>query len=189
MAHKKSTTKKQPVKKLTKSPRKAKHGHLRDGAQPPEYAAWKTMVQRCRNPKNRQYKDYGALGVRVCERWLGDQGFASFFADVGPQPFRGAGLVRLEEGKGYEPGNVVWGATRQKMLTHEGRTMSMADWARELGIEPERFCRRIRTGWTVQSIYERPRPWKRKPYWTDGSIGVFGKDLPNTPILRKAALP
>jgi len=61
------------------------------------------MRQRCSNPKSPDYKWYGALGVRVCDRW---QSFEAFFADMGPS--NGLTLERLDPFKGYEPGNCCW---------------------------------------------------------------------------------
>jgi hypothetical protein len=111
---------------------KGRHGLLKDGARPPEYAIWKTMIQRCSNPSCAEFKSYGALGIRVADRWREKDGFANFLADVGKQPFPGAGLRRLDPAGNFEPGNVDWGPTRGTILTHEGRSMSVAAWADEL---------------------------------------------------------
>lgn len=62
------------------------------------------MVQRCTNPRNKDYGDYGGRGIHVCERWLK---FENFFADLGEIP-EGLTLERKENSKGYEPGNVVF---------------------------------------------------------------------------------
>ena len=136
---------------------KGHHGHLRNGARPPEHAIWKMMIQRCRNPNCVAYKSYGALGICVCERWLAADGFANFFADLGPQPFAGAGLHRFDPQGQFEPGNVVWRDTRTKhLLTHDGRTLSLAGWASELGMNERTLRARLRDGWPVVAILTRP---------------------------------
>lgn len=79
------------------------------GGRSPEYAAWNAMLQRCHNPKNRSFKNYGARGITVCERWR--ESFDAFLADVGPRPSPDLSLDREHNDCGYEPGNVRW-ATR-----------------------------------------------------------------------------
>ena len=69
----------------------------------PEYFVWKTMRQRCRNPNQHDYRWYGALGVKVCERW---DSFEAFFADMGPA--NGLTLDRIDPTGNYEPSNCRW---------------------------------------------------------------------------------
>jgi hypothetical protein len=127
---------------------------------PPELAIWKMMIQRSRNPRYAGTKNYG---VPICERWLGADGFASFLADVGPQPFAGVGLRRLDEGKPFEPGNVEWGPTRGTILTYDGRSISQAEWAKNLEIKPSTLRARRRKGWSVEKMLTRKVP-NRFPY-------------------------
>lgn len=44
-----------------------------------EYTLWKGLIGRCYNPKRRDYKNYGAKGVTVCDRW---KCFANFMEDI-----------------------------------------------------------------------------------------------------------
>jgi hypothetical protein len=84
-----------------------KHSHPTriDGKVTKAYSAWQAMVQRCHNPKAHNYAWYGARGIRVCERWRDD--YSAFVDDVGvPQP--GLSLERMDNSKGYEPGNCRW---------------------------------------------------------------------------------
>jgi hypothetical protein len=139
-----------------RSGKKGSHGRLKGGQRPPEYAIWKMLFQRCENPRSGSYANYGGKGVRVCDRWRGDQGFETFLADVGPQPFPGAGLLRRDPAGDFEPGNVSWGKTRpRRLLTFEGRTQSVAEWAREWGVKAGTLRARLHMGWDEESDLKR----------------------------------
>lgn len=62
------------------------------------------MLQRCANPNNASYPEYGGLGVKVCERWMT---FAKFLEDMGERP-EGTTLSRFGDAGNYEPGNCAW---------------------------------------------------------------------------------
>lgn len=66
--------------------------------------AWTSMWTRCTNPNSADWCNYGARGVRVCDRW---RDFGTFLADVGERP-HGMTLDRIDSSGNYEPGNVRW---------------------------------------------------------------------------------
>lgn len=92
----------------------ARHGHARhDGTQTAEYRAWHAMRQRCTNPKNSRFKNYGGRGIRVCDRWLNS--FEAFFADVGARPSQKHSLDRYPENAGnYEKDNCRWATPKEQ---------------------------------------------------------------------------
>jgi hypothetical protein len=72
-----------------------------------EYLSWKSAKERCTLPVCSSYKTYGALGIRMCESWLGKDGFRMFLAAMGPRPV-GKTLDRVNPFGNYEPGNCRW---------------------------------------------------------------------------------
>ena len=70
----------------------------------PEFRVWNSMLERCNNPNNKRYCDYGGRGIKVCERWMD---FKNFIADMGFRP-KGLTLERINNDKGYSPSNCKW---------------------------------------------------------------------------------
>lgn len=73
----------------------------------PLYITYKAMVARCSNPSINGYHNYGGRGIRVCERWLGRDGFWNFVEDMGIKP-EGTTLDRIDNDGNYEPYNTRW---------------------------------------------------------------------------------
>lgn len=84
----------------------------------PEHDAWISMLQRCNNPNNPNYKDYGGRGIKICERWLQ---FENFLADMGHRPSPDLSIDRINNDGNYESGNVKW-STRKEQANNTRRT-------------------------------------------------------------------
>jgi hypothetical protein len=144
-------------------------GHL------PEYQVWIKMRERCFSPRCKEYKHYGGRGITVCRRWQGPQGFARFIQDLGPRPFPGASIHRLDNDGNYTPKNVVWAnrATQNRnmrsnrILRYAGKSQILTDWANEVGMKPGTLGARLAKGWSVVDALTRPVE-PRRPYaeWT-----------------------
>ena len=80
------------------------HGAARKGKETREHRSWRSMKERCTNPKAPKYHIWGGRGVRVCKRW---QQFAAFLADMGPRP-AGTSLDRINPNGDYTPRNCRW---------------------------------------------------------------------------------
>lgn len=137
------------------------HGHATAQGQSKEYVAWRDMMQRCYNPKNPSYADYGGRGIKVDPKW---HKFSGFLSDMGRSP-EGLTLDRTNENRGYEKNNCTWatwvtqGRHRRdnRRLDFDGRTLHVADWARLLGMKPETIHGRLRKGWPLEKVLDPRR--------------------------------
>lgn len=125
------------------------------------YLAWESMLRRCLNPSQDSYRLYGARGITVCPQW---RSFPQFLQDMGECP-PGLSLDREDNERGYEPGNCRWIAEDKqqrnkrtnRVLTFNGRTMCIAEWADEIGIKQKTLRARIFDhGWTIERALTEP---------------------------------
>lgn len=76
------------------------------------YKSWFSMKQRCYNPNNKSYKNYGARGIIVCDRWL--HSFENFLNDMGERPSLSFSLDRIDSNGMYEPSNCKWSTMEEQ---------------------------------------------------------------------------
>ena len=127
-----------------------------------EYFVWRKMVCRCHDERDPRFAYYGARGIAVCERWRND--LAAFLADVGQRPSPKHSLDRIDNDRGYEPGNVRWATQREQMrntrknrlLTVRGETRSLAEWAERFGIRSGAILYRLSRGWSHEAAVCTP---------------------------------
>lgn len=91
-----------------------KHEGILKGIKVPEYGTWDSMIQRCHNPKNPNYIVYGALGISVCNRWRGKNGFIHFYKDMGAKPNPKFSLDRIDTYGSYSKQNCQWASKKQQ---------------------------------------------------------------------------
>ncbi|MGN4578378.1 AP2 domain-containing protein [Bacillus cereus group sp. MYBK74-1] len=84
---------------------RTKHGHHRVGKTTTEYNSWHQMKQRCLNPNDKRYSDYGGRGITICERW---HQFEHFIEDMGLKPGEDYSIERIDNNKGYYKENCIW---------------------------------------------------------------------------------
>jgi hypothetical protein len=133
-----------------------RHGKTRSNI----YRLWSMMLDRCRNPENARYAQYGGRGIYVCARW---HVFANFYADMGDRP-EGLTLNRIDNDGPYAPWNCEWATassqarnkTNNKMLTLSGKTQSLAAWSEELGVKYNTLNTRVQRGWSDERVLTTP---------------------------------
>lgn len=118
-------------------------------AEHPLYRTYSNMKTRCYNPKNVAYKNYGGRGIKVCDRWL--KSFWMFLVDMGEKPSPKHSLERIDNHGCYSKENCRWATPEEQannmrpnvLLTHDGQTMTAAQWAKKTGINVATICARV----------------------------------------------
>lgn len=118
-----------------------------------EYTTWVSILGRCYNDKCKDYRNYGARGILMCERWRNS--FESFLGDMGRRPSAKHSIDRFPDTNGnYEPSNCRWAtATEQArnkrstlVVEHAGERLLLIEWAERLGVKYATLWQRYRDG-------------------------------------------
>ena len=136
------------------------HGFCRNGQSHGWYAVWVAMWQRCTNPRNSAFKNYGARGITVVARWRDPQ---VFYTDVGERPTSAHTLERRDNQGDYTPENCYWATRLQqarntrtnRLLTHAGITLCVAAWAERLAVPKSTLYTRLWRGWPLSRVLQR----------------------------------
>lgn len=129
------------------------------------HGIWCKMRHRCQNPNSKNADRYYDRGIRVCDEWANDfNAFAEWALANGYSDE--LSIDRIDNNGNYEPNNCRWATLKEQgrnkrnnvMLTYNGETHCMAEWA-EITDQPRtRLQRRYGRGWSDEEIiFGRPR--------------------------------
>lgn len=113
-----------------------KHGLTNDRA----YWVWAKIKSRCYNPNSREYKNYGARGIVMCDEWLSPQVFIEWCYANGYDANAPKGectLDRIDTDGNYEPSNCRWITNKEqqnnrrdnRVYEHLGIKHTVAEWS------------------------------------------------------------
>lgn len=143
----------------------AKHGMW----QTKEYRAWHAMKDRCTCKTHKYYDYYGGRGINICNEWL--ESFENFFRDMGYATTKTHSLDRIDNNKGYYKENCRWATKREQvvnrrntaMLTYNGVTKPIIDWAEEYNLTANAIKKRIKNfNWDIETALKTPLRIKKK---------------------------
>lgn len=128
-----------------------------------EYVSWRSMIDRCTNPRSPNYVRYGGRGITVCPEWRAS--LAVFVADMGPRP-EGTSLDRINNDGNYEPGNCRWATPKQQtnnarsnvFVEIGGERMTFAEASKRFGVPALRLRERVKKGWPSEMLLIPPQP-------------------------------
>lgn len=114
------------------------------------WRTWRAMKSRCYTPGAFGYEYYGGRGVKVCERWLGADGFRNFLSDMGDRP-EGMTIDRIDVNSDYTPENCRWATLEEQAnntraninITLDGRTQTLTQWVSEKGLSHSTIAARV----------------------------------------------
>lgn len=135
-----------------------KHGFARRGQKTKEYHIWRGIIARCENPNNKNFHQYGGRGISICKEWRND--FTKFLKDVGKKPTPKHTIDRVDSNGNYEPNNCKWSTWKEqqnnkrsnKMLTLNGKSLTVSQWAEQLGVKQGTLYMRVHRGWSDEKI-------------------------------------
>lgn len=131
------------------------------------------MLNRCYNSACEAWGNYGGRGIKVCDEWLGDDGFENFFEDMKSLPSPNHSLDRIDNSLGYSPNNCRWATLKEqarnrrtaKLITIGDQTKSMVEWCEVYDIQYSLVKDRIQDGWEPLKAFTTP---KKRTYLNAG---------------------
>ena len=130
------------------------------------YKVYSAMIDRCRNERNVNYKDYGGRGIAICDEWL--KSFENFYSDMGES--NGKSLDRIDNNKGYCKENCRWATNKEqsnntrsnRLLNHDGKALTVMQWSELLSLNRNTIHARLRYGWTDSEALKTEKTTTRK---------------------------
>ena len=127
------------------------------------HETWSHMLARCNNKNHKFYKDYGGRGIKVCDEWLGTQGFIRFNEWANNNGYsENLTLDRIDNNKGYYPDNcrcVDWSTQANNKrgnirYEYKGESHTIAEWARITGIKETTLSKRLKN-WSIEDALNK----------------------------------
>ena len=124
---------------------------------------YRNMLDRCYNPKNKRYSDYGGRGISVCDEWRNDR--YEFYRWCIANGCESALQIDRKDNDGpYSPENCQWAdgiqqannTRKNRYLIWNGERWTVSQWARLLGVEPRALQHRVSRGWSTVEIFTTP---------------------------------
>lgn len=141
------------------------------------YTIWSNMKSRCINTNNVNYKNYGGKGITICNSWMNS--FENFYKWAIKNGYKdNLTIDRIDNNDDYKPENCRWAdyksqernRTNNHVITYNGRTLSMAEWAEITGIPYKTLWKRIKDGWSAEKALTRPLRGTSKIIRKDGAM-------------------
>ena len=136
--------------------------HLRSGLK----NCYRNMLRRCTDPTDKRWISYGGRGINVCADWIGTDGRQNFYGWALEAGYsKGLQIDRIDVHGDYCPGNCRFvdavvqanNTRRNRIITWQGRSMTAANWARELGLTYASIQHRLDRGWPMERIVSQPQ--------------------------------
>lgn len=131
----------------------------------PLYSTFYSMHERCYNPKNDHYHNYGGRGISICNEWQKPHGFLNFYYWAIKNGYKdGLTIDRINVNGNYEPSNCRWATRKEQQhnlrnnrkATIDGETKLVSEWCNQYGIHKRTFDERLKRGWSLEDALKKP---------------------------------
>lgn len=128
-----------------------------------EHAIWRSMKNRCLNPKTPDFQWYGRRGIRVCDTWRNS--YEAFVADMGRAPTPKHSIDRIDNDGDYSPENCRWATRREqgnnkrnnRKIEYGGQIYTLSELARKAGLKVTTLIMRLdQYHWPIEQAVEAP---------------------------------
>lgn len=143
------------------------------------YRIWCYMKNRCYNKNLKYYIDWGGRGIKVCDEWLGENGFENFYNwainngwkyEKQPNGKNKWTLDRINNDKDYSPENCRFVTMKEQCnnrrsshyVTYNGETLTMIQWAEKLNIPVYLIRNRLKYNWDMERVFDISNMKKRR---------------------------
>lgn len=140
------------------------HSCSKRGKKTPTYNAWCGMRKRCLNKNYKNFNNYGGRGISICDRWLLENGFVNFLADMGERPSIIHSLDRKNNNGNYEPSNCRWATKKEQdrnrrsniIVEYNGENRLLIELAEQFNISDRILRRRVHRDWPLEIALKTP---------------------------------
>ncbi len=120
------------------------------------------MMRRCYDTKDRRYESYGGRGIIVCPAWHDRATFSEWLVSAGFA--EGLSIDRINVDGNYCPENCrlanaveqANNTTRNRILNFNGKSQTVAQWARDIGVSSHALQHRITRNWPIDRALTQP---------------------------------
>ena len=147
------------------------------------YKIWNGIKDRTLNPNNKDYKNYGARGITIDERWK--ESFLNFWDDMKEGYSDGLSIDRIDNNKGYTKDNCKWSTSKEqsnnrrsnRKLIIDNNEYTMSELADKYKITRHLLYDRLKSGWNLKEALTTPVKVNKK-YTYKGRTGSL-KEITN----------
>lgn len=127
------------------------------------YSIYTSMKSRCYYKRNKEYKNYGARGIVICEEWLNS--FEAFYSWAMNNGYKdNLTIDRINVNGNYEPNNCRWVTMKiqnnnrrnNHYITYNNETHTVAEWASIKNISSDTIFKRLRNNWSIEKALNTP---------------------------------
>lgn len=127
------------------------------------YRIWGNMCNRCSNPNNPAWKNYGGRGIFVCDSWKSYENFRDW-ANANGYTDK-LTIDRINNNLGYNPLNCRWvddftqanNKRNNHIVIYNGQSKTLSEWANYLQIPYKTLYRRLVTlEWDINRAFNQP---------------------------------